>query len=523
MHYNRITQNNLSDNEMYERLTEIFQKYKMQIAYTVLFALAAIFVYANNSYTYFWFDEGYTIALINKGYSDIWHMTAQDVHPPLYYFMLKAYSSLFGSSILSLRFFSGIPVFLIVLAGCTIIRKLWDDKTAIAFIVVALLSYHVYAASEIRMYSWSMLFVLMAFLYAYKAVRCGTKKDYVLFTIFSLAAGYSHYYALITVCYIYLLLFILSVCYDRKKMVSVVASGVIFLLGYLPWLLIFLQRVKSVTEDYWIDEFNPMMMFAESLNVFSTLKYTSLNHLYNPVIEWGVLILLTVFLLVSVLRNAKKKERVELLLIFSVFLAPLLIGIGYSYFVKPVFVSRYVCCFASIYFLVIAIAFSYVDFSKRRNLVLVILFFCFYVLIGAVGFYHKVRVRKDCSIGLNSISLYVKENLDDNTAFLSRDSLFFSLAIYPTLFPDNEHISKWDSLSVKDRVVVDVFKHTQINDYKDIDPKYTRLYVMGHFPVMGKGANMLRNKEDSLELDKYFEIARKTNINDFDIFELRRR
>lgn len=508
---------------MVKKITNLFELYKLQITYISLFVITVLFVFISDNYTYFWFDEGYTIGLIQRSYSEIWNMTAQDVHPPLYYFMLKAYSSLFGSSILTLRFFSGIPVLLMTLVSCTLIRRIWGDKTAITFIIVALLSFQMYWTSEIRMYSWSMFFVLMTFLCAYKAFRLDSKKYYVLFVAFSLAAGYSHYYALFTVCYIYLLLFILSVCYDKKKIIAVIVCGVIFSLGYLPWLLIFLQQVKSVTEDYWIDEFNPIIAVIRELKLFSSIKDTFLNRVYNSGVEWGAFALFILFLLVNTLKNAKKKEIVELLLIFSIFLAPLLIGVTYSYFIKPVFVSRYVSCFICIYFLVIAIAISYVDFSKRKNVVFILLFFCFYVSINAVAFYHKVRVKWDLSIGLNSISIYVKENLDENTAFLCRDSLFFPLAIYPKLFPDNEHISKRDSLPTKDRAVIKVFKYTEIEDYKDIDPKYTRLYIMGHYPPMGRGQNMLRNKQDSLELDRYFEIVRKANINDFDIFELRRR
>ena len=39
-----------------------------------------------------WFDESYSAYLIRGDFGQIWDMTAQDVHPPLFYFALKIWS-----------------------------------------------------------------------------------------------------------------------------------------------------------------------------------------------------------------------------------------------------------------------------------------------------------------------------------------------------------------------------------------------------------------------------------------------
>ena len=39
--------------------------------------------------SYIWFDEGFSINLINNSFTDIILFTALDVHPPLYYLILK--------------------------------------------------------------------------------------------------------------------------------------------------------------------------------------------------------------------------------------------------------------------------------------------------------------------------------------------------------------------------------------------------------------------------------------------------
>ena len=53
-----------------------------------------------------WFDEGYSAYLIKGNLSEIWGLTAVDVHPPFYYYLLKIWSLAFGTSLISLRMMS---------------------------------------------------------------------------------------------------------------------------------------------------------------------------------------------------------------------------------------------------------------------------------------------------------------------------------------------------------------------------------------------------------------------------------
>lgn len=357
------------------------QKYKLTMLYGVLLLLTVLFLFINNKYTYYWFDEGFSLSLIKRSYSDIWNLTAADVHPPLYYFMLKAYASVMGSSPLSLRVLSATPILLTVLVSCTLIRRLWGDKVAISFIIIIFLSpLTYYMTSEIRMYSWSMFFVLMTLLCAYVSYVRASKKYLILFILFSLAAGYSHYYALVAVGYVYLLYFIVALLKERKKLVNIIVAGLVFVLGYLPWLLLFVVQLKNVNQDYWIFPIDPVSVFLESVYIFSSLKETKLYDLYIRELEIGVFVSLILFLFVNLLRRGKRKDIVETLLVISVFLFPLLFGIIYSLTIKPILVPRYVNCFVGPFFLGLAMLVSQVDFSKKNkyylNSVFCLFLFC---------------------------------------------------------------------------------------------------------------------------------------------------
>ena len=45
-----------------------------------------------------WLDEAYSITIARLGPAHIVEMTAEDVHPPLYYFLLYGWISLWGST-----------------------------------------------------------------------------------------------------------------------------------------------------------------------------------------------------------------------------------------------------------------------------------------------------------------------------------------------------------------------------------------------------------------------------------------
>ena len=63
-------------------------------------AIFTLFAFNKN----IWFDEAYTIGLVRHGVADIFKLHIYDVHPFLYYFLLKIFTFVFGSSLLSLTF-----------------------------------------------------------------------------------------------------------------------------------------------------------------------------------------------------------------------------------------------------------------------------------------------------------------------------------------------------------------------------------------------------------------------------------
>ena len=78
----------------------------------------------------FWGDEGYTIRLAKMSLKDMIYATAGDVHPPLYYFLVKGLYCLFGNNGFTYQLSAWLPYCAILLLACSVIRKEFGVITA---------------------------------------------------------------------------------------------------------------------------------------------------------------------------------------------------------------------------------------------------------------------------------------------------------------------------------------------------------------------------------------------------------
>lgn len=76
-------------------------KLKVRANHTVyiIFAVLSLFSLTLIFNDNIWFDEAYTLSLIQHNYSDIINILKSDMHPPLYFLSLKTFCCIFGYSI----------------------------------------------------------------------------------------------------------------------------------------------------------------------------------------------------------------------------------------------------------------------------------------------------------------------------------------------------------------------------------------------------------------------------------------
>ena len=75
------------------------KKNRISTAYWLLCAVAAVLFGVLSLRTNIWADEAYTFAMVRHSFADIWRITAADVHPPLYYFLVKIFTSIFRPAV----------------------------------------------------------------------------------------------------------------------------------------------------------------------------------------------------------------------------------------------------------------------------------------------------------------------------------------------------------------------------------------------------------------------------------------
>lgn len=493
-----------------EKITDFCKKHVF-IIYGVIILITCFVIYLNNNYTYFWFDEGYTLSLIKHTYSDIWYLTAQDVHPPFYYFLLKAYTDVFGNSVLSARSFSAIPILLVIVVACTLIRKEWGNKAAVFFLLVLITTPMTkFMASEIRMYSWAMFFVLMSFIYAFLSFTKDKKHYFIPFVLFSLMAAYTHYYALLTIFFIYLVFFILSLIYKRDKLVSFIAVSAFFTLGYIPWLMNLLEQIRTVSKDYWIDIDMWKNNLLESIYPLNKIGLSNVNE--DASFYLKLFLLLAFFSYASYIaykavKGGNRSLFYTALIAFALFLLPAITAIVYTIAIQPVFTPKYVCCFSGLYFIGAALLFSAMDMSKRASWITVSLFLLLSIYLNVSLFKHKFRDNKANSLALSDMVDFIEKDIDDRTAFLYTDSVFPQLAIYPILFPQNIHICKTDPETNKQQAVMNAMNYIGVASFENIDTIYNKLYIADHYPEAG--TNLIKIEIDSIEIVQQFEIVGK--------------
>jgi len=204
-----------------------------------------------------WYDEFYSLVLASSPLQGLLATTAADVHPPLYYLLLKGWTALFGTTELALRLPSAIigsaTIYLLFVAG----RRLIDARTGI--IAAALLTVsplHVYWSQQARSYAlFSFLVVALTLLFL--DVLEGDHGRAWAYLGIGAVLVYLHHFAWLFIGAHVLVAVVAwrSGRLDGRRIRRPVAAlgGIVAL--WLPWSLSFLQQAGDVVGSYWVPEF----------------------------------------------------------------------------------------------------------------------------------------------------------------------------------------------------------------------------------------------------------------------------
>ncbi|MCD7714309.1 MAG: hypothetical protein LUI08_05230 [Prevotella sp.] len=174
------------------------------------------------------------------------------------------------------------------------------------------------------MYSWALFFVTATFLYARDVMSGkGGWKTWLIITLFTLCAAYTHYYALLSVSIIWVIMLVWFCLRDRRMLLRLFVCGIIVVIVCFPWLVILLQQVRQVSAEYWI-KFTTGELLLTCFFLFLPI------HFILP------------FLFVKVLRTKNGRISFDDIMGLCVLIGIFVVGLIMSIVIKPVLVARYI-------------------------------------------------------------------------------------------------------------------------------------------------------------------------------------
>jgi 4-amino-4-deoxy-L-arabinose transferase-like glycosyltransferase len=197
-----------------------------------------------------WIDEAYSISLAKHSVIQILKGTAADQHPPLYYLLLH-YWLLFGSSVVYARALSLVIGMIQIGQSLRFGRKLAGDWLALGTgLLLAISPMHVWYSQEARMY------ILLASLTTASTAELWDclqgKNRWLLYSLFSILAIYTHYFAIFVFAG-QAILVLAWAWMKREKRGLFYWAGTMLVVGlaFLPWFPIALNQTRFHTMS-WI-------------------------------------------------------------------------------------------------------------------------------------------------------------------------------------------------------------------------------------------------------------------------------
>ncbi len=216
--------------------------------FTLLLALAlgAVLRIAPLNDRDYWYDEAFSGITIRQPWSEMMYIIAHDVHPPLYYWLLRSWAFVVGDGPDELRAFSVAFGLATIVLAYAALRK-WESKSAIPAVVgafvVAINPFLVNYSQEARMYS------LLAFLILLAAYLLTQNRRWI-YSLALLAILLTHHLG--ALCVLCLAVWdIFRHKFNRRWLVS---GYFIPIIGFASWLPSILAQRLLTDELSWVPE-----------------------------------------------------------------------------------------------------------------------------------------------------------------------------------------------------------------------------------------------------------------------------
>lgn len=205
-----------------------------------------------------WLDEVHTLNDANPANSLAQvhaSIVAADPHPPLYFYVIHFMFKIFGYTPVVARLFSVVIGIYGIYAIFQLGKEMFSPKVGlIAAMLLTLSSYHIYYSQEARPYAMLCLFTTLSFLYLVRYLKLPTRRNAILYGVFTALMLYGHFFSLFAVLgQMAILLFfaVIAKPENRKSfLINSAIAGLVTLVLFLPSIKIFIAAMEI--KSFWI-------------------------------------------------------------------------------------------------------------------------------------------------------------------------------------------------------------------------------------------------------------------------------
>ena len=393
---------------------------QFHILLLLLLIIVPISLCFNNSV---WLDEAFSLRWSTFPYDEMMGRLTNDVHPPLYYFALRVLLFLTGKSLLAAKLFSVLGLFFILFTGYRFLKSRFGNQALYVFWLFILFTPRMLQKSvEVRMYTWAYLFVLLSFLEIYMLLTLPMKKNWIRFTIFSLLAAYTQYFALITMVFVYGILLVFFVFSKNwKQCKNWFLCSLFTVVGYSPWLPTAIRQMQGNSAS-WIQQ--PANSLDPILELFQSDLHGS---------EYVFTALIFISMAASVISFLKKKDGDSYwtMASFVPLWGCLIFGLVYGELYKPILTSRYLMIPLSI--LIVGLS------SLFRNIPRVLtMIVCFFFLLVGVVTYQNVFEEEYNTLTDETLA-FAEKYFEETDTIVTDASVLCS--VIPYYFPKSNSVN----------------------------------------------------------------------------------
>ncbi len=383
----------------------------------------------------FWADEAFSAYMIQFDFLKIAKLTALDVHPPLYYWALKVWTHIFGTTEVGIRSLSLFFTCLVIITTYFFIKYIYNRSAAhfvsIALLIAPLLFRY---SQEARMYTMMIFFAVLSTFLLVVADSNKTKKKY--WTLYGIISGIGmlvHYMLGLTILSQWIWRYVDTKYVSKndrffeKGFVMSICYMFTTVLVWLPFLLSQFFLIQS--RGFWPSK----IIVKDFIDFFSsTFVYVPLGDLPWP--GWlGVSVVLFCAYLV-IKKNVASRvfgDKYSTLIYIVCFLPLFLLVILSMPPFKPVFISRYLICSSFFIYMLFAISFSKL---WRRNLFVFVSGILVFLAM-AVGVYsiNNVTFSNDpdaSNSNIRDLALEIKETNVSAPIITNNYGIFFECHYY---------------------------------------------------------------------------------------------